>query len=57
MDDKDIPGLGTVHLKQEGAPVHPDDVDWEHPNGSGCAKCQEKYDRQLKAYLDYYGED
>jgi hypothetical protein len=38
--------FGLVHLKSEGAPIHPDDVD--------CDLSPEAYDRQLTAYNNYY---
>lgn len=53
MKDEEIPGLGMARVKQEGAPLHPDDLIWEHPPGSGCQKCKDKYDRQLKAWKDW----
>lgn len=52
MTDEDVTGFGLARIKREGAPIHPDDVDWEHPPGSGCLRCQAKYDRQLKAWQD-----
>lgn len=43
-------GFGLARVKEEGAPIHPDDLDWEHPPGSGCVACQAKYDKQLQAW-------
>jgi len=42
--------FAKVHIKQEGAPAHPDDV-FTH---CGCEKCDEKYEKQLKTYEDYF---
>jgi len=53
-DHNQITGFGLGRIKIEGAPQHPDDYDWEHPPGSGCVQCQERYDRALKRYNDYY---
>ena len=52
-NDISITGFGLVKLKVEGAPADPDDYDWEHPPGSGCKQCQDRYDRALKRYNDY----
>ena len=41
-------GLGCAHLKAEGAPMHPDDIE-----GTMTEAFRE---RQLKAYNDYYKE-
>jgi len=49
-----ITGFGLAHIKQEGAPAHPDDYTWEHPPGSGCEKCQRNYERALKKYKEYH---
>ena len=42
-------GFGLCHVKQEGSPAHPDDV-YIH---CGCAKCEERFKRQAKAYFDF----
>ena len=39
--------LGMPNIKGEGAPIHPDDI--EAPMSG------EKYDKQMKAYNEYYG--
>jgi hypothetical protein len=52
-DDIGRVGFGLVSLKQEGAPQHPDEYDWEHPPGSGCEQCRGKYDRALARYLAF----
>jgi len=41
--------LGMVHLKGEGSPLHPDDLD--------CDMTDEQYQRQLKEYNDYWGKE
>jgi hypothetical protein len=38
--------LGMPHIKGEGAPLHPDDLD--------CDMTDEQYQIQLKAYNDYW---
>lgn len=38
--------FGTPHVKQEGAPVHPDDTDADMSDGA--------YVRQLQAYKDHF---
>ena len=43
-------GFGLAHIKKEGAPAHPEDV-YIH---CGCAKCEERWQKQLKAYNEYY---
>jgi len=43
-------GFGYAHIKEEGAPAHPEDV-FIH---CGCKKCEERWQRQLKAYKDYH---
>ena len=53
-DSSMMTGFGLAKIKAEGAPQHPDDYDWEHPPGSGCEKCQRKYERALQNYNDYY---
>ena len=45
--------FGHLRARAEGAPMHPDDLEWEHPSGSGCPECQAHYDRQLKAYEEW----
>ena len=40
---------GFAHLKGEGAPIHPDDVDGD--------LTKKQYARQLKAYNDHYEID
>ena len=39
------PSFGLARVQAEGSPVHPDDFDWVS---------QEWYDRQLKAYNDFW---
>lgn len=38
--------FGRAHLKEEGAPAHPDDV-YVH---CGCIKCEAKFMKQAEAY-------
>ena len=41
-----LPGFGLAHLKAEGAPIHPDDID---------ANMTDEYiKKQAKAYFDYH---
>ena len=42
-------GFGLVPLKQEGAPIHPDEFE--------CDITDEKYLKQLQRYADWYGLD
>lgn len=44
-------GFGLAHIRGEGAPLHPDDLNYV---GDGY---DEWYERQLKAYNDYYEID
>jgi hypothetical protein len=46
--------LGLTRLRIEGAPLHPDDLDWEHYPGEGCFDCEAKWNRQLAAYNEWY---
>jgi hypothetical protein len=39
-------GFGMAHIKGEGKPLHPDDIDADMND--------EQYERQLKAYNDAY---
>jgi len=39
--------FGFVHIKGEGAPIHPDDM--------GADLTHDQYLKQLKAYADVYG--
>jgi hypothetical protein len=41
--------FGLAHIKKEGAPIHPDDTLADFTD--------EQYDRQLKAYNDYFYDD
>ena len=43
--------LGLVHMRGEGKPIHPDDLNYK----CWCEKCQEHYRKQLKEYNDAYG--
>lgn len=52
-DDNMMTSFGLSYLKKEEAPMNPDELTWEHPPGSGCEKCQRRYDKQLKAYKEY----
>ena len=46
MPRQDIEGFGLVHLKVEGAPIHPDDID---------ADMSDEYiKKQAKVYFDYH---
>lgn len=49
--------FGLSIPKKEGSPIDPDMLDWEHPPGSGCEKCQKRYEKQLKVYNDYYNDN
>lgn len=40
--------FGMAHLRVEGKPLHPDEIEYEH--GEECKICWAKYQRQLKAY-------
>ena len=42
-------GFGLAHLRQEGAPAHPEDV-YIH---CGCDKCEARFKKQAKAYFDH----
>ena len=46
--EESVSGFGLMHIREEGAPLHPDDSDfiWEG----------EDYERQLRAYNEYHGE-
>lgn len=46
--------FGLADPKPEGSPRNPDDMLWEHPPASGCEICELRYDRQLKAYKEYW---
>lgn len=46
-------GFGLAHIKKEGAPAHPEDI-YIH---CGCAKCEARWQKQLKAYNEYYAEE
>jgi hypothetical protein len=41
-----MPGFGLAHLRGEGEPLHPDDME--------CDLSEEQYDMQLKAYNAAY---
>ena len=45
--------FGLAHLKKEGAPAHPEDV-YIH---CGCAKCEARWQKQLKAYNEFHEKD
>jgi hypothetical protein len=51
--------FGLVRPKVEGAPMHPEDLLWEHDIRK-CKECKAKYNRQLAAYneweKEYYGK-
>lgn len=49
MTDAENRYMGLVHMKCEGAPVHPDDMGCE-PDMSDT-----HYVKQLQAYKDYFG--
>lgn len=46
-------GFGFAHIKKEGAPAHPEDI-YIH---CGCTKCEVRWQKQLKAYNDYWDKD
>lgn len=48
-------GFGLARVKAEGSPEHPDDWIWEC-DLTVCDACKARYDRQLKAYNDYWKE-
>jgi hypothetical protein len=41
--------IGLAHVKEEGAPAHPEDV-YEH---CGCDRCEAKFKKQARAYFDH----
>jgi len=41
--------FGLAHLKEEGAPAHPEDI-YIH---CGCKKCEKNWQKQLKAYNEH----
>jgi len=43
-------GFGMMHIKGEGKPIHPDDLNYE----CWCEKCQEHYNEQLRLYNKEY---
>ena len=48
-------GFGLAPIKEEGAPMHPDDMlGWTFPDHWTEADYSKWYDRQLKAYNDYH---
>lgn len=49
-----ISDFGLARIKVEGAPRHPDEIDYEH--GEECPTCSAKYKRQLDAYLKWEQE-
>ena len=46
-------GFGLAFVRTEGAPIHPDDPVWD----TSYEMTKEFYDRQLKAYNDYYKKE
>jgi hypothetical protein len=48
--DKISAGFGLVHIRGEGMPAHPEDI-YIH---CGCAKCEARWQKQLKAYNDAF---
>ena len=44
-------GFAVSRIKQEGAPAHPEDI-YIH---CGCDKCELRWQQQLTAYKEYYG--
>lgn len=55
MSNSRYMGFGLARLKVEGAPVHPDDMTWEH-YGEECAACARRYQKQLEACLKWEKE-
>lgn len=53
MSKLPAPSFGLARLKKEGAPAHPEDV-YIH---CGCAECEKRWQKQLKAYNEYYATD
>jgi hypothetical protein len=49
MEDSRVDSFGLAHVKQEGAPAHPDDV-YIH---CGCAKCEARWQFQLSKYEEF----
>jgi len=49
----EINSFGFAHLRKEGAPLHPSDI-YIH---CGCEKCEAKWQKQLKAYNEYFKKD
>jgi hypothetical protein len=47
--------FGMARIREEGAPLHPEDMDWEHYPSDDCEKCTARWNAQLKAYNDYQG--
>lgn len=44
--------FGLARIKEEGAPVHPDDLDWEC-DITKCDVCRQRYKQQLAAWEDW----
>lgn len=45
--------FGAARPHPEGAPLHPDEITFEHSIYS-CEQCKASYDRQLRAFNEYY---
>ena len=45
-------GFGLARIKAEGTPAHPEDI-YIH---CGCQKCEDRWQKQLKAYNDYWAK-
>jgi len=43
-------GLGIIHIRGEGMPIHPDELNYK----CHCDKCKAHYQRQLEAYNNAY---
>lgn len=54
-DEMNVSPFGLAGLKVEGAPMHPEELSWEHYPDEGCAICLQRWNNQLKAYNKYHG--
>jgi len=44
--------FGLARIKEEGAPIHPDDLEWEC-DIDVCAACRRRYDEQLERWRQH----
>lgn len=45
-------GFGMAEIKEEGGPVNPDELTFEHDLDK-CEVCRSNYKAQLRAYQEY----